>query len=238
MQRFMIVMPWGRVGSNLVLAAVQRRARLTHGPDGFFITNEPLNQIKDRDAQIEWLNQHYAPRDGVSLIGSKQAVRAMADPKAVAEGCRELAVQVVVMHRRNLVKAAVSQIRAEQYAEKTKQQTGQPLWGVKPGSSGLGPSEIDPDVLLTRIGIMARTTEALLNVFGPLAHLSVVYEDIQIDPHAVIDRVCSALSLRLAPIQLAFEKATSSVLREDVTNFEQLRDRLAGTAYHEQLLEV
>ena len=233
----MIVMPWGRVGSNLVLAGVQRRARRAYGPEGFDIANEPLNRIKGRDEQAEWLHKHYAGRDGVSLVGSKQAVRAMTDPTNIADGCRTMDVQLILMHRRNLVKAAVSQMRAEQYAEKTLEETGRAQWGVKPGSTGLGPSAIDPDVLLQRIEVMAQSTQALFDVFGRHAHLAVAYEEILADAHAVIDRVSTALELELIPIELAFQKATSSSLREDVTNFDQLQGRLAGGPYHDQLLE-
>jgi LPS sulfotransferase NodH len=161
----------------------------------------------------------------------------MTDPAAIAAHCRRLDVQLVLMHRRNLVKAAVSQMRAEQYAEKTKKETGQARWGVKPGSEGLGPSEIDPDVLLQRIEIMVESTGALFDVFGREAHLSVAYEEILEDAHRVIDRVCTALGVELAPIELAFQKATSSSLPEDVTNFADVEARLKPTRFHDQLLE-
>ncbi len=234
----MIVMPWGRVGSNLVLAGVQRRARRAYGPDGFLIANEPLNQIREGSAQLQWMQDHYRARDGLMLVGSKHAVRAMADPPAIAAACRELDVQLIVMHRLNLVKVAVSQIRAEQYAEKTKVETGRAQWGVKLGSEGLGSTAIDPDVLIARIGFMAEATETLLRVFGEPSNLMLAYEDVLADPLAAIDRVSTVLSLELTPVELAFQKATSSDLREDVTNFEDLRGRLTGTPYLDQLLEA
>jgi hypothetical protein len=233
----MIVMPWGRVGSNLVLAGIQRRARRSYGAEGFDIANEPLNRIKGSDAQMGWLREHYAERDGLFLVGSKQAVRAMTDPTTIAAECRTLDVQLILMHRRNLVKAAVSQMRAEQYAEKTLMETGRAQWGVRPGSDGLGPSAIDPDELLERVEIMDQATHALFDVFGRHPHLSVAYEEILADAHATIDRVSMALELHLAPIELAFQKATSSALRDDVTNFGQIEERLAASRYHEQLLE-
>lgn len=236
-RRFMIVMPWGRVGSNLVLAGVQRRARRSYGAEGFDIANEPLNRIKGREAQMGWLREHYAERDGLILVGSKQAVRAMTDPTGIAAECRALDVQMILMHRRNLVKAAVSQVRAEQYAEKTLKETGRAQWGVKPGSDGLGPSAIDPDVLLERIEIMAQATQALFDVFGRHPNLSVAYEEILADAHATIDRVSMALGLDLVPIELAFQKATSSSLRDDLTNFDQIEARLAASHFHDQLLE-
>ncbi len=92
---------------------------------------------------------------------------AVRDDARMVKAIRDARLRVVRLRRRNLVKAAVSQIRAEQYAQKMERETGERPWAIKTGRPTLGPSTIDPDLLVKRIGIMEGCDRRLTAAFTP-----------------------------------------------------------------------
>jgi hypothetical protein len=76
-KRFLIVMQWGRVGSNLLLDILAQSGNAS-------IANERLNTIAERDQQLAWYNDHYqidVPRPSHSLIGAKENILALVEER-------------------------------------------------------------------------------------------------------------------------------------------------------------
>jgi LPS sulfotransferase NodH len=229
--RFMVLMTWGRVGSNLVMNIIAQ-----HGPSK--LANESFNSIKGTEEQLAWYRDFYefaSERPTKPLIGSKQNVLALSDPEGMKRRFMEDGIRVIRMRRDNLVKATISQIRAEQYAAKTREETGTALWAVHKGRTGLGPSTIDVKLMLQRIEIMKRAQDAL-SVFSGMSALDLEYEEINGALPDVIERVRGFLNLDAKrPVKVNFEKATSDDLSEAVVNFDEVKRSLAGTRYAEQI---
>lgn len=229
--RFMLLMPWGRVGSNLLFAILRQSARMK-------LANEALNSLPTAPEQEAWFREFYeadARTPSQSFIGSKQNMLALRDAAAIVRMLREARVRVVRLRRRNLVKSAVSQIRAEQYAAKMAKETGERPWAVKKGAPLLGPSTIDPDILLKRIKIMETCDRRLMDAFDADEVLDIEYEDINAALDVVVARLREYLEVPQAPFRVPFEKATPDMLEKAIVNFEDVRAKLAQTPYAVQL---
>jgi LPS sulfotransferase NodH len=231
--RFMLLMPWGRVGSNLLFAILRQSAPMK-------LSNESLNGLRAADEQAAWFRDFYeteAQAPSHVFIGSKQNMLAVRDDARMAGAIRAAGLRVVRLRRRNLVKAAVSQIRAEQYAQKMERETGERPWAIKRGRPTLGPSAIDPDLLVKRIGIMDQCDRRLMQAFAPAETLDIAYEDIAASLDAVVARVRDYLDVPQTPFKVPFDKATPDRLEDAIVNFDEVRARLAGTALAAQLGE-
>ncbi len=229
--RFVLLMPWGRVGSNLLFAILRQSAPMK-------LANESLNGLRTADEQDSWFRDFYET-DGEApahaFIGSKQNMLAVRDDARMVNAIRGAHLRVVRLRRRNLVKAAVSQIRAEQYAQKMERETGERSWAIKKGRPTLGPSTIDPDLLIKRIAIMEGCDRRLTAAFAPAESLDIEYEDIDASLDAVVGRLRDYLAVPQVPFKVPFDKATPDRLEEAIVNFDQVRARLAATAYAQQL---
>ena len=229
--RFMLLMPWGRVGSNLLFAILRQSAPMK-------LANESLNALRTADEQASWFGDFYetdAPAPPHAFIGSKQNMLAVRDDARMAGAIRDAGVRVVRLRRRNLVKAAVSQIRAEEYAQKMERETGERPWAVKKGRPTLGPSMVDPDLLMKRIGIMEGCDRRLSDAFAPAEALDIEYEDINAALDAVVGRLRDHLGVPQTAFKVPFDKATPDRLEDAIVNFAEVRARLAGTDYAAQL---
>jgi hypothetical protein len=229
--RFMLLMPWGRVGSNLLFAILRQSAAMK-------LANESLNAVRDADAQAAWFREFYeteAPAPSQRFIGSKQNMLAVRDDAAMVRLIRDAGLRVVRLRRANLVKAAVSQIRAEQYAQRTGVETGTRLWAVKKGDAPLGRAPIDPELLVKRIGIMETCDRRLMQAFGANEVLDIDYEDVNTALDATATRVRDYLGVPQTPYKVPYDKATPDDLGEAITNFDEIVARLANTAYAGQL---
>lgn len=153
--RFAIFIPWGRVGSNLIMEIIHQAGRAK-------LENEKFNTLRDEDGQMKWYSDFYefgnhAPSK--SIIGTKENILAVANPGRMARTMLDDGIKIVRMRRDNHVKAAVSQMRAQQYASLTGR------WGVLKGEEGLGPTHIDPDDLLKRISSIEKAYDKLIGLF-------------------------------------------------------------------------
>jgi LPS sulfotransferase NodH len=225
--RFLVVMAWGRVGSNLLMNLIgQAKIRKK-------LNSEKFNQLKTAEEQIAWFRDFYdldrAPE--VRLIGSKQNVLSMRDIGAVVDLVRTERVKLIRMRRDNLLKAAVSQIRAEEYAKKSLQETGTARWAVRRGEPVLGPSHIDPELLVRRMGVFQQQHQRMIDSFSGFGEIDVEYEQLISGLPFVYTQVADCLGLSPELPEVPFVKATPDDLRAAITNYYEVATALADTPY-------
>lgn len=241
--RFVLLMPWGRVGSNLVAATLVRR------PD-VRIDNEPTTRIRtygERDGvskrdqarqQLAELESFLDDGDETHIVGLKLSYRSLIEPRAYLLRLREGGVPLVLMSRENHLKCAVSQLRARARAE-AEDATWQSPWAVRSQEPKPGPISLDPDEVIRLTKLFKRlhgeTRKSVHAVYGD-DWLAVEYADLAAGPEAQIGRICDWVGLdRREVADLPHRKATSDTLAEDVTNFEDLA-RAARAAGFEDML--
>jgi len=225
--RFMLLMPWGRVGSNLLISILRQSAPMK-------LANENLNSLRTAEEQAAWFSAFYeqgASRPAHAFIGSKQAMMAIRDVPAMAAALRRAQVRVVRLRRDNLVKAAVSQMRAEAHAEKLRRETGEGAWAIKKGMEPPGPMALDIDLLLKRIAIMERQHQALMSAFAPEDVLDIEYEEINSALDDVVQRVRDYLGVPQKAYDVPFIKATPDRLEDALVNYDEVVAKLGYTDF-------
>ena len=232
--RFMLLMPWGRVGSNLLMAILRQSAPMK-------LQSEQLIQLKTDADQEKWFAEFYeigADQPSALFIGSKQNLLSIRDFEAMRARITDYGIRLVRLRRDNLVKTAISQMRAEQYADKMERETGKRVWALKAGAERLGPTEIDPDVLVRRIGLIERTQSQLMDGFEAGKVLDLEYEEINRSVENVAGRLRSFLDVPGNPkYRIPHAKATPDDVHTSIANLGAVEARLAGTRYASMLYE-
>lgn len=241
-QPFAIIMPWGRVGSNLVVSVLA-----DHGRIG--IANEPTTALEsrhrgdpgaqfltDRD-QLAYLRafpevaEFGLTMPAGSLRGLKLSHNALVSPMAAHGVLAERGFRIVAMYRDNHVKTAISQIRAE-----TRARAGsRDAWSVSHKSARPGPVPVRPAMALARARTCAkaaRSMRAYLAHFHPGGYLDIEYEALNANPHDIIRRIADHIGARLpGHFALPHRKATDDDLSQSVTNWEEVRAAFAESEF-------
>jgi len=220
-------MPWGRVGSNLLMNLINQ------AKESKKLNSEIFNQLKTREEQLAWLVEFYAfgRRPTVELLGSKQSVLSIRDLPALENMLRANDVKIIRMRRDDCLKAAVSQIRAEQYASKTLETDGKARWAVRKGEEPLGPSHVPLEILSRRIEIMKTQQDLMMVGFVGLDTLEIEYEEINSNLETTYRRLSDFLCFSANSYAVPFVKATPDDLRSAVSNYEEICESLRDGPY-------
>lgn len=225
--RVMVVMPWGRVGSNLLMSYLNAmKAPKT--------ANESFNKLRERDEQLAWLKKFYCSpvaNPNCEIISSKQSMLAIADVNAIEQFVLDYDVKIVRMFRRDPVRTVISQIRAKQYADKTKAETGSAQWAVKKGAEPLGASEIDIKALAHRLQVIEDQNVRLEAAFLASNPFDVVYEDFRTQIRKTWNELSRYLGLRIVPFRPPFRKATPDDLESVITNFDEVKSLITDRGF-------
>lgn len=151
-------------------------------------------------------------------------------PKAFIRTLRdEAGFQILYLRRTNLLRHALSNIRAR------REQFHQKKDDAPADSQAL---RVDPDHVVEWIRsseVLGAYEERLLDA---VSHLSLTYEEHIRDPEAhqdTVDEICSFLGVESAPIESSYRKIAPPSLREGVINYDELVTRLEGTPYEQYL---
>ncbi|WP_299328303.1 hypothetical protein [Parasphingopyxis sp.] len=226
-----IMMPWGRVGSNLLLSMI----RTAFPSSETRAVNEPFKRGMNAEQQIDLFKKFYRRRDAEErLIIAKYSVRLIADKAALARQFSEHGVRLVRQRRANLVKAAVSQLRGKLYADLSEKQSGRRRWGVPAKERPLPPVALDPKRFVEVLRGMVSSDEELMRFAPDCPILDIEYEQISEGPEQVFSDLLDWLEVvpQRAP-EIIFAKATPDDLTQAVPNLEALRDA-ANAAGFEQ----
>lgn len=229
--RYLILMPWGRVGSNLLVNLIQQQS-----PGKF--SNERLNSLSDEVHQREWYSQFFEVgtlSGSKPMIGAKENILKFKNLDWLSGFMSSNEVRLIRMRRDNLVKAAISQIRAEAYAKHTAEVSGTAMWAVKAGEQPLGAIRIEPSILMQRIGMMKAANTALTSFQSGIC-LDIEYQMLNQSIDRVVDEVCRFLSIGpKRPYRIPYEKATPESLEDAVENFTEIATFLKDTEYFRML---
>src|SRR5262245_45478461 len=121
-------MPWGRVGSNLVLDIFSQSGQ-------FLIQNEPTTAIASRGQNVgEQQRRWYY---GLCSVGEPMlvnlSIRSLCDPDFFLKRFQQSESTFVFLGRKNVVRTALSVMKAERYAKWHRETFGSASWSVKPG---------------------------------------------------------------------------------------------------------
>jgi LPS sulfotransferase NodH len=227
----MLLMPWGRVGSNVLFAMLKQSATIK-------LNNESLNQLRTVEEQAAWFAEFYeigAPSISSTHIGSKQNVLAVRNFDAFSLLLQANGLRIVRLRRDNIVKCAVSQMRAEQYADQTGRETGVRRWAVRAGNQRLGATRLDPEILVKRIGKIESLQRRLMEAFPGHQVLDIEYEEINRSLDRVVEGFRDFLDMPQVSFKIPFLKATPDALAEAIENFAEIRERLSLTPWMAQL---
>jgi len=179
--------------------------------------------------QLEWAERFLtpAPFGRAAAIGFKTKLVDVLDPSGFAEVLRRRRGRILHMRRRNHVKAVVSRINARRLYEASGR------WNLYRDEDRLPPVEIDP---LEFAGFLSEREESerLLQEYVrqlALPTLEIVYEDLLQSRQAALAKVNDFLGLAPADAEGKTLKHTSDDLRQVILNFDELRQRYAGTRY-------
>ena len=229
--KVMIVMPWGRVGSNLVVSYIRHLFSVVR------LASEPFNHIKGPRKQLAWLQDFYQNpffadknnplRAFPEIACSKQSMLSMPDSTPIEAYVRAEDIRTIRMFREDHVRSAISQIRAEVFAQQSLEETGRATWAVKTDAKPLGPTHIDIEKLANNLAIMKTQSQRLHASFRGTQHLDLEYDDIAANVSAAFARICEFLELPFEDFKPPFRKATPHAYPEIVQNWDEVKQFLS-----------
>lgn len=240
---FALLMPWGRVGSNMVAESMNGWRRI-------HIENEPATRIKtfglqDRlsleeiqTRQLEHLESFVgAGHPRVLAAGLKLSHRSLIDPEQYLGRLAEHGFSLIVMLRENFLKCAVSQVRADARARNPERfsQTWESPWAVAAREPKPGQMPVDVNLTLRLAAEFEQHHGAVLDrvhkTFGE-QFLRIEYAQLAADPERVLADIYSYLNIqRPRNILIPHRKATSEDLREDISNFAEFETKVRQSPF-------
>lgn len=137
--------------------------------------------------------------------------------------------QILYLHRTNLVRHALSNIRArrETFHRKKSDPDAEPT-----------ALHVDPDHVLEWMQSSEALNEYEHSLLDDVPHLSLTYEEHirHADDHqSTVDLVCDFLGIEPGPVESSYRKVAPPSLQDQVANYEELVQRLEGTPYAKHL---
>jgi LPS sulfotransferase NodH len=141
---------------------------------------------------------------------------------------REDGFKVLYLRRTNLLRHALSNIRARQegFSRKKGEQTE------------AGALEVDPETVIEWMRSSEAYEDYEERLLEGVPHLSLTYEENIRDPRhhqETVEDICEFLGIESAPVQTQYKKMAPPSLREGVANYDALVRRLTGTRYAKYL---
>jgi len=190
---------------------------------------------EDGEAQLSWAKEFLTPPavGRYAARGFKTKLVDIPDQERFGEILRDCSGRIVDLRRRNTLKGAVSTINAARLHESTGN------WNLLNKGDRQPPFEVDIAELETLMEERENWDRELDDYVKQLAlpTLPVMYEDLLHDEQDVLAGVFAFLGVSPKPLEQKTYKNTSDDLSQVIVNFDQVRERYAGTKYEEMLLE-
>ena len=219
-----IVIFQGRSGSTYLMEALNQHPDIT-------AHKEVLVALKKEGARHQLKQtKGYLKRSMFKrplAVGFKTKLEDVLDLDEFAALLKSLDVQVIVLLRKNRVKAAVSWLNAIRLKEKTGD------WNLYDEKNRLPPFSVKQaefESTLNHLEMEKQEINTYVEALG-LRTFRLYYEDLFENQHPAFERIFSFLGVRFAEVFGQTLKNTNNDLRQVLENFEDLRRQFRGTPY-------
>lgn len=218
----LLLMPWGRVGSNMVNAAL---SELRVG-----VFNETLTGIESRnagqpqsvivDAQITWLSERLAPQalDGPTFLN--HAAISTPDPGRMREWIRHRSPQLVTLDRADDAAVALSSARAEAWIAQGQASGEKRNWSISRRAEFR--PRIDPEILRRNLEIVREGRRIMAGLVAGLPVLGLYYEDLVADMAGAMAAILRQAGIGWGPFSIRTSRFGSDRLAQMVANPDEL----------------
>lgn len=222
-----------RAGSTFLITALKSHPQI-------LALTEKLDAMrkegKSAADQLEWTRSILTPplMGQHRAMGFKTKLLDVLDPEGFAAILRERKCRIIQLQRRNTVKAVVSTINARRQWEVSGN------WNLLNESTRLPAFAVDPgefQALLAQREEWDRQVEDYTERLQ-LPTLRLWYEDLLTDETAFVDKAVTFLTGQTRQLQGGTLKNTGDDLKTAILNFDDLRQRYAGTRYETMFDEV
>lgn len=226
-----VVLFQGRAGSTFLIEALGSHPNI-------IARGESLIALREggAEAQNVWAQEFFTRERSASCaaIGFKTKLADVANPTSFASVLEEAGCRIVHLHRANVVKQAISWIRADVLFARTAD------WNVYDRAQKLPPMSIPVHELLGRLEVLKRGARELKRYVHALRLpvCTVSYEQLLVQRKQQFRTLLSFLGVSERPLRSSCLKNTEDDLQRVVTNFAELHAQLAGTPYESMCDEV
>lgn len=255
-----VILFQGRTGSTMLIDALKRhpdvdaRGEILQNPaqeiKGWGTPEHPVKRMI-RSGRAAWFGTPVddqmararecwnGPAAGAQAVGFKTKVRDLLDIEPLKSEIESADVRLIMMKRANLVKQAVSRVRAMALYERHQSggQGGQ--WNLTNDADRPGPTQIplpEFDAMLQLVEYDERVLEATCDYIRA-QRLDLEYNDLLVDRERWFRSVFDFLEIEAIPLESSFKKNTSDDLSESIANFDELRAHYLGTRFEQMFDE-
>jgi LPS sulfotransferase NodH len=190
----------------------------------------------DAQQQLEWADNFYTPPwiGRNKALGFKTKYIDILNPDGFVQVLEKHKTRIIVLLRRNAVKAVVSTINARRLWEKTGN------WNLLNETDRRPAVAINPKEFEQLLELREKWDQEIVSYAEQLSlpRMILYYEEMLIDENAFMNKVYSFINVENKPAHGTTLKNTRDNLREAVSNYEELRARFAGTVYEPMFDEV
>ena len=219
-----LLMPWGRVGSNLVNNVVTQSKMLR-------VWNEPLTGVQTRvisrggnlddvgKEQCAWLEEHVVPAtEGIFLNIAANSLRS---PDDVRDTIAPRAPSYIVLDRHDDLATAISALRTAAWVREGIEKGETRSWAIPSGESVNFRPRIAPEQLESAFRIISSGRQNIDCLATP-ATPRFFYEDLVADMDGTMKRLLRAAEIPPFPFKVNSGKFGSDDLRDMVDNADEL----------------
>jgi LPS sulfotransferase NodH len=230
-EKVFLLMPWGRVGSNLIFdILLQQKCFKVGENEPFSAFGSELNS--SADLQMSWLNIFLSDNQK-GLV--KTSVQSILNHSDFIKEINKFDAKVVFVNRKNIIKTAISVVKARRYSEWHATNFGAPSWATKAGRRLDEKLYVDVNNFIQTLKLLQGAVDTFAQYTTNLIGLSVWYEDLQVDVDTQLTRVFEFIEIEKGPYKVNHLKAVPDDISLAVENLQELKDAVG--AYDPSLLK-
>lgn len=220
-----LLMPWGRVGSNLVNSVITRSKALR-------VWNEPLTGVQTRvigaggtvadvwPAQREWLVENILPQ--AESVFLNVAANSVGDPHDFATLMEPVQPVYLVLDRLDDLATAISALRTEAWVREGVEKGEKRSWSIPSGESVNFRPQIDPAKLKAAYTIIQSGRRNIETITSGRPRSDFLYEDLLRDMKTTVEAILDAAGVPVYAFKVTSAKFGSDALADMVENANDL----------------
>lgn len=221
-----LLMPWGRVGSNLVNSIVQKSRSCR-------VWNEPLTAVRTKviggggtqpdvwPAQLEWMREHIGKSNEERIFLNLNA-NALGDAAAFKDYMAGFSPNYLILDRHDDLATAVSALRTRAWVNEAAEKGETRSWSIPKGLEVQFRPFINPLNLKAAFANIERGRNNIAEITQDAGAKSFFYEQLVEDMKSVITEILAEAGIPAYDFKVTSGKFGSTKLSDMVENAEEL----------------